>query len=157
TLTAASRDSPDIAGEACLSMEMVPSTDSAALRAEQTFAAAARSVEVNDSPRAFAQYLEAARELDSFDPFHAAEARHAMAEIAYLLLARQDDAFWLARAALAGYGDHPPPGLMSRLLILEAASLLESDRFDARERRARASSLLEQAQRLAGADRFGAR
>ena len=33
-------------------------------------------------------------------------------------LTREDDAFWLARAALADYGPRPPPGLMSGLLAL---------------------------------------
>jgi CHAT domain-containing protein len=157
TLTAESRDSPDIVGEGCLSMELLPPSDAASIRAERAFAAAAHSVQADDAQRAFAQYLDAAREFDAFDRFRAAEARHAMAEIAYLLLARQDDAFWLTRAARAGYGDHPPPGLLSTLLIVEAGTLLESERFTPRERRVRVLDLLEQAGKWASADRFGQR
>ncbi|MEJ0036405.1 MAG: CHAT domain-containing protein [Gammaproteobacteria bacterium] len=157
TLAAESRDSPDIVGQVCLSMDLLPPTDAASIRAERAFAAAARSVEADEAQRAFDQYLDAAREFDSFDRFRAAEARHAMAELAYVLLARQDDAFWLARAALAGYGDRPPPGLTSGLLVLEARTLLESERFTAPERRARVLDLLEQARKRAGADRFGDR
>jgi len=157
TLTAESRDSPDIVGEACLTLDLLPPTHAASVRAEQAFAAAARSVQVDDARRAFGQYLDAAREFDEFDSFRAAEARHAMAELAYVLLARQDDAFWLARAALAGYGDHPPPGLTSGLLTLEARTLLESERFTEDERRARVLDLLELARKWARADRFGDR
>jgi CHAT domain-containing protein len=157
TLTVESRDSPDILGEACLSMDLLPPDDGESIRAEQAFAAGGRSVEANDAPRALEQYLDAAREFDAFDPFRAAEARHAMAELDYLLLARQDDAFWLARAAQAGYGDHPPPGLMSRLLIVEASALLESNRFAVNERQARAAEILEQARKWARTSRFGAR
>ena len=157
TVTATSRDSPDIVGQACLSMDLLPPADTATIRAEQAFAAATHSVEADDAQRAFDQYLDAARQFDAFAPFRAAEARHAMAELAYVLLARQDDAFWLSRAALAGYGDHPPQGLTSGLLILEARTLLESERFTADERRARVLDLLEQARKRASADRFGAR
>lgn len=157
TLKAESRDSPDIVGEACLSMHLLPPGDTASIRAEQAFAAAARSVAAGDAPRALGQYLDAAREFDGFDQFRAAEARHAMAEIAYVPLAREDDAFWLARAALAGYGAHPPPGLMSGLLALEARTLLELQRFGAEERRARVLELLDRSRKWARADRFGNR
>ncbi len=103
TLTAESRDSPEIVGEACLSMDLLPPGDSGSLRAEQAFAAAARSVAAGELAHALNQYLDAAREFDRVDRFRAAEARHAMAEIANVPLAHEDDAFWLARSALAGY------------------------------------------------------
>jgi CHAT domain-containing protein len=157
TLTAQSRDSPDIVGEACLSMDLLPRTDGASIRAERAFAAATRSIDANNAAQAFHQYLDAAREFDAFDPPRAAEARQAMAELAYLMLARQDDAFWLARAARAAYGAHPPPGLMSRLVTVEAGALLESERFTDAERRRRALDLLGEARTWARADRFGAR
>jgi len=124
TVTAESRDSPEIVGEACVSMDLLPADDSASIRAEQAFAAAGASVDADDVQRAFDRYLDAAREFDSFDAFRAAEARHAMAELDYGPLARQDDAFWLTRSALADYartrGAHVPAGLMSGLLQLEA-------------------------------------
>jgi CHAT domain-containing protein len=165
TLTAESRDSPDIAGEACLSMDLLPPDDRSTIRAEQAFAAGARSVAAGDAARALGQYLDAARAFDAFDRFRAAEARHAMAEIANVPLAREDDAFWLARSALAGYATHPlqggragpPPGLMSSLLALEARALSELARFTADERRARVLDLLEQSRQWAKADRFGER
>ncbi len=161
TLTAESRDSPEIVGEACLSMELLRPGDTARLRAEQAFAAAARSVAAGDASRALNLYLDAAREFDDFDRVRAAEARHAMAEIAYVPLAREDDAFWLARSALADYAYHgapgPPPGLMSSLLALEARTLLELERFTASERRTRVLDLLEQSRKWARADRFGGR
>jgi CHAT domain-containing protein/tetratricopeptide (TPR) repeat protein len=157
TLRVESRDSPDIAGQACLSMDLLPPGDGALIRAERAFASAARSTQADDAQRAFELYLDAAREFDAFDPVRAAEARHAMAHLANLLLARQDDAFWLARAARAGYGDHPQPGLMSGLLIIEAGALLESDRFTAPVRRARVLELLDQAEKWARSARLGAR
>ena len=157
TLTAESRDSPEIQGEACLSMDLLPPTDTDAIRAEHAFAAAARSVEASEPERAVALYLDAAREFDSFDRFRAAEARHALAEIAYVPFARDDDAFWLARAAFADYGDHPPPGLMSGVLVLEARTLLESELFSPDERLARILELLAQSGKWAAADRFGER
>jgi tetratricopeptide (TPR) repeat protein len=157
TLTAESRDSPEIVGEACLSMDLLSPTDAGAIRAERAFAAGARNVEAGHAERALSLYLDAAREFDGFDPFRAAEARHAMAEIAYVPLTREDDAFWLTRAALADYGEHAPPGLMSGLLVLEARTLLESDRFTAEERRARVLGLLAQSGKWAAADRFGER
>ena len=165
TLTAESRDSPEIVGEACLSMDLLPPGDSGSLRAEQAFAAGARSVAAGELAHALNQYLDAAREFDRVDRFRAAEARHAMAEIANVPLAHEDDAFWLARSALAGYatgslhGAHarPPPGLISSLLALQARTLMELQRFTANERRARVLDLLEQSRQWAKADRFGER
>jgi CHAT domain-containing protein len=157
TLKTESRDSPEIVGEACLSMDLLPPGDSASIRAEEAFAAGARSVAAGDASRALEQYLDAAREFEGFDRVRAAEARHAMAEIAYVPLIREDDAFWLARAALADYGSKPPPGLMSGLLALEARALMELERFTAEDRRARVLDLLEQSRKWASADRFGER
>src|SRR5690349_11299588 len=85
-----------------------PARAAAPIRADRSLAAAAKKVAPDDWQRAFDRYLDAAREFDALDAFRAAEARHAMAEIAYGPLARQDAAFWLARAALAGYGGRPP-------------------------------------------------
>ncbi len=149
TLTAESRDSPDIVGEACLSMDLLPPSDSASdprgtgLRgggAQRRSRRRARAPSGSTSTRPASSTLR---------PFRAAEARHAMAEIAYVPLAHEDDAFWLARSALAGYAARsraaPPPGLMSGLLALEARTLLESGTLHrrrasrARARPARAS------------------
>jgi CHAT domain-containing protein len=157
TVTVTSRDSPEIVGDVCLSMDLLPANDSARIRGEQAFALAGQNVAAGDAQHAFGHYLDAARELDSFDRFRAAEARHAMAELAYMPLARQDDAFWLARAALADYGNGSPPGLVSALLFLEARTLLEAERFTPAERRERVLDLLQQTSKWAAADRFGAR
>jgi CHAT domain-containing protein len=156
TLSVETRDSPQIFGEVCVSMAQLPAADAASIRAEQYFAAAGQSVEADQSQRAFDEYLEAAREFDSFDSLRAAQARHAMAELAYKLT-REDDAYWLARAALTGFGSNASPGLRSALLSLQARTLLESERFDAGERRARVSNLLAESRRAAAKDRFGAR
>ena len=51
-----------------------------------------------------------------------------MAEIAYVPLTQEDNAFWLTRAALADYGEHVPPGLMSGLLVLEAHKAVRRQR-----------------------------
>ena len=157
TVTVESHDSPEIVGETCLSLVLLPASDAAAIRAEQAYAAAAQKVASDDWRFAFDLYLDAAREFDAFDSFRAAEARHAMAELAYSRLDRDDDAYWLARAAFPGYDGHAPAGLTSALVMLEARTLLESERFDANERRARVLSLLDDTRKWARADRYGAR
>ena len=156
TLTVEPRDSPEILGEVCLSMAQLPASDAALIRAEEYFAAAGQSVEADQTQRAFDEYLDAAREFDSFDSLRAAQARHAMAELAYKLT-REDDSYWLPRAALNGMGTSAPPRVRSALLALQARPLPESGLFDAKERRARVFNLLAEAQRFAEADPFGAR
>ena len=156
TLSVETRDSPEVFGEVCLSMALLPASDAASIRAEEYFAAAGQSVEADQSQRAFDEYLDAARELDSFNALRAAQARHAMAELAYKLT-REDDAYWLARAALTGMGTSAPPRVRSALLALQARPLPESGRFDAKERRVRLFNLLAESQRFAEADPFGAR
>jgi hypothetical protein len=89
-------------------------------------------------------------------PRAAAQARHAC-ELAYGKLSREDDASWLARVALADFGAHASPALRSTLLSLQARTLLESERLDLEQRRTRVFELLDEAQRLAARDRFGAR
>ena len=157
TVNVETRDSPEISAHVCLSASLLARSDEASIRAESAFAAAGRSVQADRPQRAFDEYLDAAREFDAFDPTRAADARHAMAEIAYGKISREDDAYWLARAALTGYGGSAPPSLLSALVSLEARTLLESERFDADERRARVLSLLDEARRLAAQDASGAR
>jgi CHAT domain-containing protein len=152
-----SRDSPEIAGEACVTVTRLPDSDPARLRAERAFAAAGHHLQSGDPKRAFDDYLAAARDFDDFDRVRAAEARHAMAELAYGKISRETDAYWLARVALADFGAAAAPGLRSSLFSLQARTLLESDRFEPNERHDRVFRLLTEAQRLAGQDPFGAR
>ena len=157
TVKAESRDSPDIVGTACVSIDELPASDKARIRAERAFAAAGEHLQAGDPKRSFDDYLDAAREFDSFDPLRAAEARHAMAEIAYGKIGREDDAYWLARMALSDFGSHISAGLRSALYSLQARTLLESDIYDADTRPARVFALLSSAEQLAQQDPFGAR
>jgi CHAT domain-containing protein len=157
TVNVESRDSPDIVGSVCVSIAELPASDEARLRAERAFASAGEHLQAGDPKRSFDEYLNAAREFDSFDHLRAAEARHAMAEIAYGKISREDDAYWLARMALNDFGEHASAGLQSALLSLQARTLLESEIFDETTRRARVFELLNASQRLAERDSFAAR
>ena len=156
-----SRDSPQIVGEVCVSVAQLSGTDKARLRAERAFAAAGERLQAGDPKGSFDEYLAAARDFDDFDRVRAAQARHAMAELAYGKISREADAYWLARIALADFGVAASAGvnagLRSSLYSLQARTLLESERFEPEERRARVFGLLTEAQRLAERDRFGAR
>ena len=74
--------SPDIVGEACLSVVQLPESDAARLRAERAFAKAGARLYAGDVQGSFDDYLAAARDFDSFDRLRAAQSRHAMAELA---------------------------------------------------------------------------
>ncbi len=166
-----SRDSPEIVGEVCVSVAQLPGTDRARLRAERAFAAAGERLQAGDPKGSFDEYLASARDFDDFDRVRAAQARHAMAELAYGKISREADAYWLARIALGDFGAAANAamgaaastgaganaGLRSSLYSLQARTLLESERFRPAERRARVFELLTEAQRLAEQDRFGAR
>jgi CHAT domain-containing protein len=157
TLRIEARDSPDIEGSVCVSVAQLAPSDSAELRAERAFASAGVRLQSGDPKGAFEQYLEAARNFDPIDRMRAAQARHAMSELAYGKIGREDDAYWLARVALSDLGPDANRGVSSALYSLQARTLLESERFEPGERRERVFGLLDKAQRLAEADPFGAR
>ena len=157
TVNVESRDSPDITGRVCISIAALPATNSAQLRAEIAFASAGEYLQAGDPTRSFNEYLDAAREFDSFDQVRAAEARHAMAEIAYGKISREDDAYWLARMALNDFGANATDGIRSALYSLQARTLLESEILDEDARRARVFQLLDASQRFAQQDSFGRR
>ncbi len=99
------RDSPDIEGSVCVSVAQLAPSDTARMRAERAFASAgAADFRTGDAKGAFEEYLEAARNFDSIDRKRAAQARHAMSELAYGKISREDDAYWLSRVALADLG-----------------------------------------------------
>jgi CHAT domain-containing protein len=149
-----SHDSPQVAGESCVTVARLPAANEKLLRAEQAFATAGQEVSAGNSKAAFESYLAAARAFDSFDRVRAAQARHAMGELAYEKLGREVDAFQLARLALADFGAAATPGHRSSLVSLQARTMLE-----AREpaSRARVFALLDEAERLARRDALGAR
>jgi CHAT domain-containing protein len=152
-----SRDSPDIAGEVCVSADRLPASNTRLLRAEQAFAAGGEAVVEEDWQRAFDAYLTSARDFRDSDGHRRAQARHAMAEIAYSNLRDDGGAYVLASWALADFGPDVDPGLRSTLVALQARTFLESQRFPLEVRRARLDELLNTAQALALQSRFGAR
>jgi CHAT domain-containing protein len=157
TIAIRSRDSPDITGEVCVSADRLPPANTRLLRAERAFAAGGEAVMAEDWQRAFDAYLAAARDFRSSDGHRLAQARHAMAEIAYSNLRDDGGAYVLASWALADFGPDVDPGLRSTLVALQARTFLESQRFPLDVRRARLDELLNTAQALALQSRFGAR
>jgi CHAT domain-containing protein/tetratricopeptide (TPR) repeat protein len=155
-ITVRSHDSPDLTGEVCLSADRLPASGEL-LRAEQAFAAAGQAVQREDWQHAFDLYLAAARDFRGSDAHRLAQARHAMAEVAYLNLRDDDGAYVLASWALADFGADADPGLRSALVTLQARALLESQRFGPEVRRTRVYELLRGAQALARESKFGAR
>jgi CHAT domain-containing protein len=157
TLRIVSQDSADIRGEACVVADLVSDSDGATLAAERAFAHGGRAIQARQWQRAFDDYLAAAREFDHTDRQRAAEARHAMAQLAYRQLDRNRDSYVLAARALADLGPGADPGLRSALVELQTTSLVESIDESAQLRRARVLHLLATAKALALRARFGAR
>ena len=152
-----SRDSPDIAGQVCVSADRLPPDDTRRLRAERAFAAAGQAVQAEEWQRAFDLYGNAAREFDGVDRLRLAESRHAMSWIDYWNLRDDEGAYVLAAWARADFGAGADPGLQSSLLALQAATLLESQSLPVQERRTRVLELLRVAEERAHASPFGAR
>ncbi|MEP7245045.1 MAG: CHAT domain-containing protein [Gammaproteobacteria bacterium] len=157
TVTVRSHDASEVSGRVCVSAQRLEPKDVSRLRAERAYAAAGVAQQAGDAPRAFDLYLSAAREFDGIDRKRAAQARHAMATIAYINLRDDEGAYVLATWALADFGASADPGVRSTLIALQAQTLLESQRFQPEVRRARVFELLRAAERLARRSPFGAR
>lgn len=125
-VTIRAQDSPDITGETCVSAVRIASADGGQARAQAAVAAAGRATQTHDWRSAFDQYRRAARE---FDRAHlrrpAAEARHAMAELAYRRFDRKRDSYALTAEALAGYGPGIDPIFKGLLTALQGKALLD--------------------------------
>ncbi|HVY80968.1 MAG TPA: CHAT domain-containing protein [Steroidobacteraceae bacterium] len=156
-ITVRSHDSPEITGEVCVAVDRLPPGNKRLLRAESAFASAGQAVQAKNWSRAFDLYLAAAREVRGIDEQRLAQARHAMAEIAYANLRDDDGAYVLASWALADFGPNANAGLRSTLVTLQARAMLESQRFDTEVRRARVDELLRRSEALARASKLGAR
>ncbi|MGH8140217.1 MAG: CHAT domain-containing protein [Steroidobacteraceae bacterium] len=103
------QDSPEIRGEACISAALVKPIERG-LWAQRAFAAAGHATQRRDWNTAFDEYLSAARGFDRQRLRRAsAEARHAMAELAYRRFDRKRDSYALAGQALADYGEQADP------------------------------------------------
>jgi CHAT domain-containing protein len=157
TLRILSRDSPDITGEACIAAEKLDASDRVRLIAERAFAAAGRATRARQWQSAFADYLTAARGFDRIDRYRSAEARQAMALLAYLQLDRSRDAYALAQRALSDFGPKADPGMRSALTEVQAAIIAESKAPTPDTRRERTLQLLASSGALAKQARFGAR
>jgi CHAT domain-containing protein/tetratricopeptide (TPR) repeat protein len=119
-------DSRDIVGTVCVNAEVIRPAEQARIRAEQAFTRAGESVHASAWEAAFAQYLEAARRFDGLGlARRAAQARHAMAELAYLRFDRKRDSFALASEALGSYPAGTDPVHLGLLAALQAEALLD--------------------------------
>jgi CHAT domain-containing protein len=157
TLRILSRDSPDITGQACVSTALIDSSDQVRLAAERAFADGGGATDTRHWQVAFDDYLAAARGFDHVDGARSAEARQAMALLAYRRLDRSRDSYVLAQRALADFGPGADPGTRSALVQLQATIVTESKRGEPDTRRERALQLLDDARALAERARFGAR
>ena len=157
TLRIVSRDSPEITGEVCVSSEIVAPSARARLSAERAFAAAGATTRARRWQAAFDDYLSAARGFDHIDRRRSAEARQAMAQLAYRQLRRSRDGFVLATRALMDFGPDADPGVRSALAELQATIVVDSADVEPRARRAYALQLLDLSAALARRAHFGAR
>ena len=157
TLRIVSRDSADINGEACVSADLLNDRDRARLWAERAFADGGRATQARHWQVAFNAYLAAARAFDAVDRQRAAEARHAMALLAYRRLDRRRDSYALADRALFDFGPRADPGLHSALAELQATIIVESKASKPDTRRERALGLLNVSARFAQQAPHGAR
>ncbi|MBX5463429.1 MAG: CHAT domain-containing protein [Steroidobacteraceae bacterium] len=157
TVHVQSRDAPDIAGAVCISAEALSGTSARRQLAERAFAAAGAAMNADSPTEAFERYRDAARAFDGIDRKRTAEARHAMAEIAYSHLRRDQAAFVLAGWALADLGHAAFPGERGALVTLQARALLESQRFPPAVRRARVLETLRAAESLFARTPYAAR
>lgn len=153
----ASRDSQDVKGRICLSAYQLLTDNQAAVRAEQALMQAGQAVQVSEWESAFKQYALAARLLDTLGQTdRAALARHAMAQLAYRRLHRENDSHALAANVLARLR-RPDPALRGVLVTLYAKALMELPAQDPAAAAATARSRLARARELFLATPEGAR
>jgi CHAT domain-containing protein len=157
TVRVQSRDSRELAGDICVSAELVSSKDRARQTAERAFAQAGQATRSRHWQEAFDDYLRAARAFDQRNAQRAAEARQAMAQIAYRQLHRGRDSSVIAQQALTGLGALADPGVRGALTELQATIAIGSNDEAPAERRARALRLLDRAGELARQAPLGAR
>ena len=120
------RDSRDISGQVCISVDLIAPSDFQRISAERDLDVAGRAIGAADWDTAFSRYLNAARKFDVLGlPQSAAMARHAMGELAYLRFDRKRDAYALASEAFADYGESGAPVVRGALAELEAKAIFD--------------------------------
>ncbi|HEY6484151.1 MAG TPA: CHAT domain-containing protein [Steroidobacteraceae bacterium] len=153
-----SLDSPEISAEVCTSVQELNAPTGPSMRAARAFAAAGLAVHAHDWKAAFAALATAARDYDALGQRGAAaEARHAMAELAYRRLDRKADSFALANEALTAPRSGRDPVRVGLLLALQAKALLDMPGSAPRAVAPRVRQLLSQARGDFAGSRFGAR
>jgi CHAT domain-containing protein/tetratricopeptide (TPR) repeat protein len=151
-------DSQDIAGQVCVSADLIQGSERVRGVAEREFAVAGRAVHSRDWETSFAAYLAAARGFDDLRMRRsAAMARHAMAELAYRRFDRKRDAYALAVAALAYYRGAADPIFVGLLAGLQAKALLDMPGHDPRLAAPAVREQLSVARRYDTLSRVGAR
>ena len=127
TLHVRTEDDRDLAGEVCAVAEMLPASNVARLRAARAFADAGQAVHSEDWATGLEHYLAAARRYDELGlQRRAAQARQAMAELAYRRFDRKRDSYALASMAIEDYGDGGDPIYRGALVALQAKALLDT-------------------------------
>ena len=152
-----SRDAGDISGAVCASAQLLSGAERARAGAERAFASAGDATRERLWQVAFDRYLTAARGFDHLDRRRAAEARQAMAQLAYRRLHRNRDSHVLAQQALLDFGARADPGTRSALVELQATIAIESKEGSEAARRTRALELLASARALARQAPLGGR
>ncbi len=158
TLRLRTEDDADLTGEVCVVTEVIPLAQGTRLQAAQSAVNAARAVHDGDWATAFAQYLSAARAYDELRlRREAAEARYAMAELAYRRFDRKRDSFALASIAVADYGAGADPVYRGALVALQAKALMAMPGTDAKHIAPAIRERLAAARRYESGSSLGAR
>ncbi len=158
SLRVRSEDSRDLHGLVCASAEIVPAAEAERRGAANALARAGQAVHARDWDAAFADYLAAARSYDHLAlSRRAAQARQAMAELAYRRFDRKRDSYALVITAMDDYGDAASPLERGSLAALQAKALMDMPGVAPAEVAPAVRARLFAAQRHFGASEFGAR
>ena len=158
TLHVRSEDDHDLAGEVCAVAQIIPTSQATRVRAEQSSAQAAQAVHAGDWTAGFDRFLAAARGFDELGlRRRAAQARHAMAELAYRRFDRKRDSYALASIAISDYGVGVDPVYPGALVALQAKALTDMPGSDPKLIAPQIRERLETARRYEGASSISAR
>jgi CHAT domain-containing protein len=157
TLHVRTQDDHDLAGDVCAIAELIPASTRLRLAAEQAFADAAQAVYAESWQTAFDRYLSAARGYDELGlRRRAAQARHALAELAYRRFDRKRDSYALASLAVQDFGNADPV-YIGALAALQAKALIDMPGSSPKALEPQIRERLAAARRYESASSLGAR
>jgi CHAT domain-containing protein len=154
SLQLVSRDSEEIAGEVCVSADLLDPADRS-LFAERQAAEAGRAVLARDWKAAAGHYAAAARAFEHLDPDRAAAAYLALSQLSYGQFDRDRESMIFAAHALRSYGPQADPALQGNLVFMQARALLRLS--GGAEPPQEVLDLLDRAQELSSLTSTGAR